>query len=120
MRKKISFEHNGKKIDLVAKICVGLERGSGLMFKFRNWASALLFEFNRPVTMALTSLFVFFPFVAIWFDEKNRVLDLQIIKPFKPLIKAKKPFTRLLEIPLSHKYRRVIEKLVGKERFKKI
>ncbi len=79
----------------------------GLMFKSRN-TSALLFDFKRETREAITSLFVFFPFVAIWLDAKSKVLDVQAIKPFRFAIFPKKPFQKLVEIPINNKYKKEI------------
>ncbi|MBU0894776.1 MAG: DUF192 domain-containing protein [Nanoarchaeota archaeon] len=110
MKRKISFKYKGKKINLDTEICRGARMGMGLMFKSRK-TDALLFEFSKPNKMSLTALFVFFPFIAVFIDDKNKVMEVRRIKPFKFLIKPKKTFTKLIEIPINDKYHKQIELL---------
>ena len=108
MLKKISFDFKGKRINITAKECSGLNRFFGLMFKNRDDANPLLFEFKKSVSFRIHSLFVFFPFIAIWMDERNHVLDFQVVEPFALSIKAKRQYKKLLEIPMNEKYDRKI------------
>lgn len=85
----------------------------GLMFCTRGKAKALLFEFKNPVKIKFHSLFVFFPFVAVWLDEKNKVIDFRVIKPFTWTISSEKKYKRLLEIPMNNLYRKIITSFVG-------
>ena len=110
--KNIKFNHKGKKIYLNLKICRGLWEGIGLMVSRREKGEALLFEFKKPVKMAIHSWFVFFPFVAIWFDENNKIIEIKLVKPFENYILPKKSFTKLIEIPINKKYQEVISLLV--------
>lgn len=87
--------------------------GRGLTFRRRSNAPALLFDFGKRVRFALTAFFVFFPFLVLWLDEKNRVLEVQRVKPFLFHINTKKPFTKIVEIPINEKYRREIRLLDG-------
>ena len=86
----------------------------GLMFRRKEKARALLFVFDKPIRMAIHSFYVFFPFVAVWLDDKNRIMEKQLVKPFRLYIKPKKRFYKLLEVPINKKYRRKILNLVGK------
>jgi len=81
----------------------------GLMFSRREKASSLLFEFKKPTKMKIHSYFVFFPFLAIWLDKKNNILDLRKINPFEISNGIKKPYSKLLEIPINDKYKKTIE-----------
>lgn len=99
--KKVSFNYKGRKISMNLQPCQHF--GIGLMFKPKN-TSALLFDFKRKTREAITSLFVFFPFVAVWLDDKNKVLDVKTIKPFRFAIFPKKPFNKLVEIPINGNY----------------
>ena len=83
----------------------------GLMFSRREKANSLLFEFKKPTKMKIHSHFVFFPFIAIWLDEKDNVLDLREIKPFKISNGIKRPYYKLVEIPFNEKNKRVIKLL---------
>jgi uncharacterized membrane protein (UPF0127 family) len=83
------------------------------MFQRKENAEALLFDFSGRKRLALHSLFVFFPFWAIWLVGKNGILKIKIIKPFSFNIISKKPFTKIVEIPISHKYLKTIKKLTA-------
>ena len=74
----------------------------GLMFRRKNKAKPILFKFNKPAS--LHSLFVFFNFLAIWLDDKNRIVDIKLVKPFSFHVNSKKNYTQILEIPLSDNY----------------
>jgi uncharacterized membrane protein (UPF0127 family) len=113
MKKTILFIYNKKKFQIKAKLCNSFEKFFGLMFKNREKSVALLFEFKKPVNLKIHSLFVFFPFVAVWFDNKNKIVDLKMIKPFTPTISPKKSFSKLLEIPINKRYSEKIKLLVG-------
>ena len=110
---EIIFNYKGKKIKVKdVKECKGLAMGKGLMFSRREKAKALLFEFRNPVKFHLTSLFVFFSFIAIWLDDKNNVLEIKKIKSFIPKISSTKTYKKILEIPINETYREVVEILV--------
>lgn len=81
----------------------------GLMFCRREKADSLLFEFKKPTKMKIHSYFVFFPFLAIWLDNKNNILDLREIKSFKTSTGIKKPYSKLIEIPINNKNKNIIE-----------
>jgi len=83
------------------------------MFRSREKAPSLLFDFKGPSREPFHSMFVFFPFIAIWFYGE-KIIDLKIVKPFKHWIRPEKPFTKILEIPINKKYCREIEMIVGK------
>jgi uncharacterized membrane protein (UPF0127 family) len=109
---KISFKHKGKKVELDAKECKGINRGIGLMFKPRG-TKALVFSFKKPTGMAIHSLFVFFSFIAVWLDENGKVIEIRKVKPFTFSVRPEKSYKKLIEIPLNNKYVRKIELLVG-------
>jgi len=110
----LTFKHKNKKIELEVKKCNLFSMVRGLMFTRKDDAKALLlFNFNKPNNISIHSYFVFFPFVAIWLDNKNKIVDLRIVKPFKLGIYSKKSFTKIVEIPINKKYNRVIKLLVG-------
>jgi len=110
------FKYKKKRIKVGVTKCNFFRRGIGLMFSRKKNAGALLFDFGKKTDLALTSYFVFFPFIAIWLDEKNNVLDLKTIRPFKLIIKPEKPFRRIVEIPLNNKYLEQIKLLVGNKK----
>lgn len=106
---KIQFRVKAKKLSEIGK-------GIGLMFKSRQ-AKNVLFEFRKPVRMAIHSFFVFFPFAAIWLNEKNEFVEGKIVFPFIPHIAPKKQFYKLIEIPL-HKSEENLPLSSIMERFK--
>lgn len=76
------------------------------MFKRRQNAGALLFEFKKPVNLGIHSFFVFFPFVAVWLDEEDKVIEIKVVKSFTMSVEAKRPYRKLLEIPMNEKYKK--------------
>lgn len=76
----------------------GLRKYFGLMFRTKK-TKPLVFNFSKPVLIPIHSLFVFFNFVAIWFDKNNKVIDYHIVKPFSLNIKPSRPFIKLVEVP---------------------
>ena len=103
--KPITIYLNGKalKINKIEK-CSAIGKIFGLMFKSKNKANALLFEFNEKTTMKIHSFFVFFPFIALWLDGKNQIIEKKIINPFGLSFSPKKPYKQLIEIPLNENY----------------
>ena len=78
---------------------------TGLMFKSKNSENLL---FDMPGEWGIHSFFVFFPFLALWLDEKNNVVDWKIVKPFSLFVKPKRKFSKLVEIPLNLKSQKII------------
>ena len=115
---RVNVRYKSKIKSLVVKETGFFTRGTGLMFKSRS-TSNLLFSFDRPVRLAITSYFVFFPFLALWLDKSNNVVHREIVKPWKLALKPKKEFYSLVEVPINAKNRHIIELFVGKrETFK--
>ena len=110
--KKVGLEYKGEIFQLDAKVCNNFEKFSGLMFCRREKAEALLFEFENSTKIKIHSLFVFFPFVAVWLDDKNKIVDIKIIKPFTFSVSSSKPFFKLLEIPVNEKYEHLCNSLI--------
>jgi len=94
------------------KICKGLHRFKGLMFVRQKKAEALLFNFDKPGREAIHSFFVFFPFVAVWLDDKGKIIEIRKIKPFTPYVSLKKPYSKLIEIPINKKYSNIVKLLL--------
>jgi uncharacterized membrane protein (UPF0127 family) len=104
MKQKVGFSYKGKKIFLEVERVSFLGRIRGLMFRRREKAFPLLFEFKISGRRAIHSLFVFFPFLALWLDDKNRVISSEIVSPGRFSVCPKKSFFRLIEVPLNSKY----------------
>ena len=109
---KVSFVFKKRKISFNVKECVGIQRVLGLMFKSKN-AGALIFKFRKPTKGKIHSLFVFFPFVAVWLNKNGQVVDLRKVKPFTFVVSSKKKYSSLIEIPINSKYKEKIKFLVG-------
>ena len=82
MEEKITLDFGKKKISVNATIISGFKRFIGLMFSRKEKAKILLFKFSRPVKLSIHSLFVFFPFIAIWIDDRGKIIEIKKIKPF--------------------------------------
>ena len=111
---RFSFQFKNKRINLnVVKVSF-FGRIRGLIFSRREKAKNLLFEFRKPTPIKIHSFFVFYDFIAIWFDENGRIIEKKIIKPFNFGYSPSKKFTRLVEIPINKRNLKVVKTLVGK------
>jgi uncharacterized membrane protein (UPF0127 family) len=110
---RVGLKFKNKKIEIEVKRCNFFQRFTGLMFSRREKAFALLFDFKKPVKIAIHSWFVFFNFLAIWLDEENKIIKIKKVKPFSSVIFPEKKFVKLIEIPLNKKYKNEIKSLVG-------
>lgn len=108
---KFNFNYKSKNILVEVKVCNGFERFFGLMFTQRKKAKALLFDFQKPIRLSIHSWFVFFPFIAIWLDDKNKIIKIKKIKPFSIPASPRKPFYKIVEIPINKEYEKVIESI---------
>ena len=106
--KTIGLNYKGKKILMNVLECNMFEMGRGLMFRGKKNARALLFDLKKPVRKAIHSFFVFFPFIAVWLDDKDKVIEIKLVKWFKPYIVPKRPWKKLIEVPVNKKYCREI------------
>lgn len=98
------------KVRVRVKEAKGLKRFLGLMFRSKDTEN-LVFNFKEPTDQAIHSYFVFFPFVALWLDEKNRIMESRMIGTFKENIRPKSKFCRLVEIPLNRKNVEILKEL---------
>jgi|SRR3989338_1687139 len=101
--------NNFKTLELEAKKLSIIGKFKGLMFSRRKNAEILLFEFKKPKKIIFHSLFCFFPFLIIWLDEQNNVIDKRIIPPFQLKISTTKPFSKVIEIPFNKKYSNILK-----------
>jgi uncharacterized membrane protein (UPF0127 family) len=104
MKKEIIIHYKKKGIKLIAKDCNLLQKSVGLMFSRREKAKILLFKFKNMQKIRIHSFFVFYPFFAVWLDEKNKVVDLKKVMPFIPCISHRGKANKLIEIPINKKY----------------
>ncbi len=103
----------GKHIISVKGIrkCSGFSKIKGLMLSGKESSNALLFEFPYDTKRTIHSLFCP-PFLAIWLNENNKIIDYKIVSPNRFSIKPEKPFRKLLEIPLNREYSGIVEFLL--------
>ena len=80
----------------------GIKKYLGLMFRTRK-TNPLIFNFDSDVDYSLHSLFVFFDFEILFVDSENKIIERRIIKPFTWKIKCKKPYRKIIEIPILQK-----------------
>ncbi|MDO8460242.1 MAG: hypothetical protein Q7S74_03980 [Nanoarchaeota archaeon] len=113
MSAKLVIYNKSKKFELKVKKVNSITKYIGLMFKTIE-SPPLLFEFSYNSRPAIHSFFVFFPFIALWLDDKNNVLEYNLVKPFSPLVRPTQDCKNLLELPLNKENRRLIGLLVGK------
>ena len=110
----MKIKYKNTKIEIPVKKLSEFGKIIGLMFKNMETES-LLFDFNKKTKASIHSFFVFFDFLAIWIDEKNNVLDFQIVKPFSPKIISKKYFTKLIEVPFNSKNTKILHFFVDEK-----
>ncbi len=108
----------GKKSALVDVTHVSLlESIRGLMFT-RSLHIPLFFPLRFP--LSIHSLFVFYPFLAVWISEQRSVLRVDTVFPFTLHISPPDGAKGLLEIPIHVKNTKIGSFLVGKRTFSKL
>ena len=113
----INLKFHRKKRKIKVKKLSEFEKISGLMFKSRRNEN-ILFDFQKDVKISIHSFFVFFPFLAVWLDDKNKVLEVNKVEPFTIAVLPKKPFRKLIEIPFNKENKKIIRFFDDKETFK--
>lgn len=88
-----------KSVNIPVKKLSYFGRFRGLMFRRRK-TSPLLFDFGRKTQISFHSWLVFFPFLILWLDKKNQVVEWRVIRPFTTVIRAKNAFHKVVEIPI--------------------
>jgi uncharacterized membrane protein (UPF0127 family) len=116
----ILLNYKKKKFNLKVRKLKFFGRFIGLMFSKKKNAEALLFDFEKPVNTAIHSWFVFFPFIAVWIDDKNKIFEVKLVKPFFLPISPKRKFVKLVEIPVNKRHNSILKlffsNLLGKSR----
>lgn len=108
----VKYGKRRKKLNVIRLSFFGMIRG--LMFRRKGFKEILLFDFNKKIGYGIHSYFVFFDFLAVWLDDKNNAREIKMVKGFKLKIKPKKPFYRLIEIPVQKSNKKLIDFFVGK------
>lgn len=104
--KKSSININAKELSQIGMF-------TGLMFRTSKTQN-LLFIFNKKRKQYIHSFFVFFPFLAIWLDEKDVVVKTQVVTPFKPVASSGRAAKKLIEVPFNFKNRDILSFFVDK------
>lgn len=112
-REKIGLAYRGKKIILKVRKVSELGKVRGLMFRKKDKCSALLFEFKKPTNLKIHSMFVFFPFLAVWTDKNNKVISKKMVKPWQFSAGINRKYSKLIEIPANSFYLPAVKNLVG-------
>ena len=111
----LTLNFRGKKIKISANRVSPIGKFLGLMFKSSKTPN-LLFELSKLETKAIHSIFVFFPFLAIWLDNKNNVVDFKYVKPFTPIVNPKKAPSKLIELPANQANSSVLDLFIRRQR----
>jgi len=109
MKKKIIIHFEKRKIGVIAEDCNLFQKFLGLMFSRREKAKILLFRLKNKQKIRIHSFYVFYPFIAVWLDEKNEVVDFKIVKPFIPCVSHRGEADKLIEIPMNRKNKKIAE-----------
>ena len=113
---------NGKRdfLTVYGRRLSELGNGFGLMFSQREKAEVLIFGFSKPTRLAIHSFFVFFPFIALWLNDKKELLEFKIVKPWTFHVTPKQDFSTLIEIPMNKNNKELIKIIFSStgERFK--
>ena len=106
----INLKFQKKCLSIKAKKCNFFQMFRGLMFRRKENAPVLLlFDFNKPRRQAIHSWFVFFPFFAVWLDDKNEIIEIKKVKPWKFCVFPKQKFCKLIEIPINKRYKKIMK-----------
>lgn len=109
---KLSVAYRRNNFYIKAKEISGLGKYIGLMFKRSNTEN-LFFKFSEYEKPVIHSFFVFFPFLALWLDEKNKILKWSIVRPFKFYVSPKFKPAKLIELPLNKRNKKIVGYIVG-------
>lgn len=116
MKAKIKLKNKEIVIEDIKRCGSGWDKFKGLMFRNKEKANALLFDFDKDTRQGIHSYFVGFSFLAIWLDENNKIAEYKVVEPYTALIKPEKNFRKLIEVPINEKYNGVIQSFLGKEK----
>lgn len=91
----LKIGNKNKKIN--AQLCKGLAATIGFMFQFRSsYAKVLVLDEAKKAELHM--FFVFFPIYAIFLNDRNRVVETALLKPFT-FYSSKKKAKYVLEMP---------------------
>ncbi|MFC1682286.1 hypothetical protein ACFL0X_01575 [Nanoarchaeota archaeon] len=102
---EFDFSLRERKFSLKIKRVGWFGKIFGLMFRSKR-TDNLLFEFDKKIRIGIHSYFVFFEFLVLFLDDKNRLIEMKTMKPFK-VFKPKKEFYKFVEIPINEKNKNI-------------
>ncbi len=111
----VLVRYKGKGIEIPSRKVSLLS--TGLMFRTKNTGN-IVFENLNGRDFALTSWFVFFPFLVLWLDKRKKVVDFKVVNPFEMSIRSVKGTDCIVEIPVNRRNKKIVGFFVGKEKFK--
>lgn len=111
--RKLSVAYKKNNLKIYAKEVSGIGKYTGLMFK-NSRTDNLIFDFSKYDKPAIHSFFVFFPFLALWIDKKNNLLEWSLVKPFTFYISPKFKPEKLIELPLNKRNKKLFDYIVGR------
>jgi len=110
INQKNTLKGTSKKITFDVEKCNLFGMFRGLMFRKRENAPVLLlFDFKKLRRLKIHSWFVFFPFLVVWLDDKDKIIEIRKINPWRFCVFPKKKFWKLIEIPCSQRYKKIIK-----------
>ncbi|UCD20961.1 MAG: DUF192 domain-containing protein [archaeon] len=109
----LNLRYKNKSIKINCKVLKeSSSQGLGLMFQPYNKAKNLLFTFEKPRKVSITTFFCFFPILVIYFKDK-KILGYKIAKTFRWTIPFKKKIDSFLEVPLTSRETEKLTKIRG-------
>lgn len=95
---RVENRSSGKQIQCLTAFSI-LPQIRGLMFRLKPMN--ILFDFHEEAIHPIHSLFVFFPFYAIYISKEKKVTEKAIVSPFRLLHRNARPARYLLEAGLA-------------------
>lgn len=93
-----SFSFRGKRVHTSVKAVNGFGSLQGLMFS-SSACESLLFSFRSFFTPSIHSFFVFFPFYAVWLNQRREIVHVDYVRPFTLRVFPRATSAFLVEIP---------------------
>ena len=107
---KVKITHNGKVYEFPLEKYSSWKIYKGLMFSKNK--KPLLMEIKNK---SIHSMFVFSPFLALWLNDDNRIVDYRLVHPFSSSIIPKSDFSKIIEIPYEGEYKNIIDEILGQK-----
>lgn len=101
---------NSKSIEFPIERCSSWSKFKGLMFS-ANHLPLLIEIKNKPIH----SMFVFYPFLAIWLNDESKIVDYKLVHPFTSSVMPQSDFTKIIEIPYKNEFKNIVDELLGQK-----